>query len=281
VKTHRKYLAYIVLAAMGSVAFTDARAQVTLSVSPTSADVRATPVLTWSAPTGSVCTASEGWTGSKASSGTQTLLAINETTKFVLSCVTAAGTEKPGTAIVSWTAPTTNSDGTAYLNPGGYRMVWGKSTTSLDQTTYLQDPAVRTWTSPALPYGTWYFGVITFNAAGIESNVSNIASKLVGSPGVPASTVTASATLTIRPAPSPAVITSVVVAGVNYVPVFRVASNGVSISTTVYGLIPTGRECGAKISTWRGKSIHRVVVNKSELWGTTDALNLAAPCGAS
>ena len=276
--SHRKYLAAIVLAAMALVGWTEARAQTTLTVSPASADVKAVPVLTWSSPTGSVCTASGAWSGSKASAGTQTLPEISATANYALSCVTPAVASKPGTATVSWTAPTTNTDGTPYTNPGGFRLMWGTSATNLGQTFYLQDPLARQWVSGSLSYGTWYFAVRSYNALGLESNTSTVVSKIVGTAPIAASTTTSSATLTVNPAPLPPVITSVVVAGVNYVPVFRVNSTGTAVSATVYGLIPVGRACGEKVSTWRGKNIHRVTVNKSELWGTTNSSNLAAPC---
>ena len=47
----------------------------------------------------------------------------------------------------------------------------------MSQTVYLSDPARTSWTSPALAAGPWFFGVKAFNAQGIESDLSNIATK--------------------------------------------------------------------------------------------------------
>jgi hypothetical protein len=47
----------------------------------------------------------------------------------------------------------------------------------LTQTEYLQNPALRTWTSPDLAAGTWFFAVAAFNSLGLESDLSNIVSK--------------------------------------------------------------------------------------------------------
>jgi hypothetical protein len=81
--------------------------------------------------------------------------------------------------------------------------------------------------------------------------------------------------------PTAPVITIAVVISHDSVPVFRVSAAGNSIGSTLFGLIPTGRPCGAKVATWRGTAIHRVTVQTSEVWprGTSTA-NLAAPCAA-
>ncbi len=104
-------------------------------------------------------------------------------------------------ACVSWVAPTQNNDNTPYNNPGGFRIVWGKSASALDQTVYVQDPSARTWTSPELAPGLWYFGVITFNAQGNESGLSNVASKTIRAPGPTDGAIEAPTDGAIEPAP--------------------------------------------------------------------------------
>ena len=143
----------------------------------TSGGTAVVPRLTWTTtPAAASCTASNGWTGTKAASGTELLAAINSTTSYTLAC-TWPGVQ---TCTVTWTAPTTNTDGSAYTNPGGYRIQYGSSATGLDQSVYLQNPAARTWscpTSPPLAAGTWFFAVRAFNAQGLESDLSNVGSK--------------------------------------------------------------------------------------------------------
>jgi hypothetical protein len=84
-----------------------------------------------------------------------------------------------GTATVSWTAPTQNSDGTALADLAGYRIVYGRSADQLEQSTTVSNPGLTSLTISNLSTGTWYFGVIAVNAAGSESNVSNVATKLI------------------------------------------------------------------------------------------------------
>lgn len=134
------------------------------------------PRLTWSTtPAAASCTASNGWTGTKAAAGVELLAAINATTSYTITCTW------PGdrTAVVRWTRPTTNTDGTAYSNPGGFRIQYGSSATGLDTSAYVQDPAAVSWTSPQLTPGTWFFAVRAFNALGLESELSNVASKVL------------------------------------------------------------------------------------------------------
>lgn len=136
------------------------------------------PVLTWStAPAAQSCTAAggTGWAGTKAASGTQTLAAISTTTSYSITCTW------PGdvTALVSWTAPTTNTDGTPYTNPNGFRIQYGTAANALNTSTYISDSAARTWRSPTLTPGTWFFGVRAVNAQGLESDLSNVASKVI------------------------------------------------------------------------------------------------------
>lgn len=139
------------------------------------------PRLTWTTtPAAAGCTASttpadDNWAGAKAAAGTVILPSINATTSYTLVC-TWPGSE---TATLRWVAPTTNTDGSPYANPGGFAVFYGRSPTALDQSAYLQDPAVRQWTSPPLAVGSWSFGVRAFNAQGMEGPLSNIASKVI------------------------------------------------------------------------------------------------------
>jgi hypothetical protein len=142
----------------------------------TSGGTAVVPRLTWTTtPAAASCTASNGWTGAKPAAGTELLAAINATRSYTLTCTWPGDT----TALVRWTAPTTNTDGSAYTNPGGFRMQYGSSATGLDQSVYLQDPALRQWRSPSLTPGTWFFAVRAFNAQGLESEISNVASKVL------------------------------------------------------------------------------------------------------
>jgi hypothetical protein len=142
--------------------------------STTSGGTAVVPRLTWTtSPAGATCTASNGWTGTKAASGTELLPAISATKSYTLTCAW------PGiqTAVVSWVAPTTNTDGSALTNLQGYRVQWGTSAAALNQSKYTEN-LLTTWTSPTLAAGTWFFGVRAYNSLGLESDISNVVSKV-------------------------------------------------------------------------------------------------------
>lgn len=156
----------------------------TFGVSGTSTDGKTiVPTVTWSTtPAATSCAATAtpaktDWTGNKAAAGTAALTAVAATTSFQLLCNWPGNT----TAIVTWAPPTTNTDGSPLTDLAGFRVQWGQQSgdQNMDQTVYLSNPALRTWTSPALsPTGQWFFGVKAFNSLGLESALSNIASKV-------------------------------------------------------------------------------------------------------
>jgi hypothetical protein len=137
------------------------------------------PKLTWTTTPAAVgCTASGAadWTGALSGpSGTKTLASVTSSRTFGIMC-TWPGVTK---AALTWTAPTQNTDGSPYDNPGGYRVLWGNACDNLPGTVYLNDPAVRSWTSGDLTAGTWWFGVKTVNALGLESALSECKSKVM------------------------------------------------------------------------------------------------------
>ena len=148
---------------------------VTLTANPTSAQSSVAPVLTWStSPAAQSCVASGGWSGTRAASGTQTQPSINGSTNYTLTC-----TWGTGTATVAWTAPTTNSDGTALTNLGGFKVLYGTSPDAMTQTAAVDDITRRSYTVQSLTPGTWYFVVRALNTQRVESVDSNRAQKTV------------------------------------------------------------------------------------------------------
>lgn len=158
-----------------------------------------TPTLTWSTtPAAQSCTASGDWSGSKAASGTQTLAAITASRTYNLTCTWAGDT----TATLSWTAPTTNTDGTAYTDPKGYRIVRGPSSSNLTTLTSTTTPAVTTYANTGLSPGTYCYGVYAVNQRDVESVLSNVACKTIQA----APSASRSVGITVNPQPSPAVL---------------------------------------------------------------------------
>jgi hypothetical protein len=84
-----------------------------------------------------------------------------------------------GSATLSWTPPTQNSDGTNLGNLAGYRVIYGRTSGNLDQTVNVDNPSINRFVVENLSSGTWYFAVVAVNATGVTSQLSNTASKTV------------------------------------------------------------------------------------------------------
>jgi hypothetical protein len=82
-------------------------------------------------------------------------------------------------ATVSWTPPTTNTDGTALTSLAGYRIYYGTSAASMTQTIQIGNVGATRCVVPNLSLGTWYFAVKAYTNTGQESSLSNTASKTI------------------------------------------------------------------------------------------------------
>lgn len=90
--------------------------------------------------------------------------------------VAAAGS---GWATLSWVPPTENVDGTPLTDLAGYRIHYGKAADSLNTTVEIPGAAMSTATIEGLPAGTWYFAVKAYTVAKVESELSNVAYKVI------------------------------------------------------------------------------------------------------
>lgn len=84
-----------------------------------------------------------------------------------------------GAATLSWTPPTTNTDGTTLTNLAGFRILYGPSTAQLTQTIQVANPSVNAYVVSNLVPGTYYFTVRAYTSGGAESTNSNVVTKLV------------------------------------------------------------------------------------------------------
>ena len=78
---------------------------VTLTAAPITLATGMTSALTWASQNATACTASGGWTGALAASGTQTTAALTATTSYSLTCMGPGGTSAAATATVTVTPP--------------------------------------------------------------------------------------------------------------------------------------------------------------------------------
>jgi hypothetical protein len=83
-----------------------------------------------------------------------------------------------GTASLSWKAPISNDDGSAFTNLAGYRLHYGASADALTQTIQIPGPNVS-YTVTGLPPGTYFFAVRAYTSGGVQSDPSNVVSKIV------------------------------------------------------------------------------------------------------
>jgi hypothetical protein len=275
---HKRILGWAsaaMLAALTSTAYAQTAGVVTLRANQTSGTGSVTPVLTWSTnPVATSCTASGGWSGTKSASGTQTLAAINANTNYTLTC--AWGT---GTARVNWTAPTTNTNGSALTNLARFRVLYGTSASSLSQSATVSDPTARTTTISSLSPGTWYFAVRAVNSTGAESDNSNVTTKSVS--GASAAQSVSITVTSPTPVPPPTGGTLVTTA----TQVYDVVASGSGWNPrAVVGTIALGRTCSTALTATGGYyqvartdgNMNGVVRNGTALWSKA----LVARCAA-
>ena len=92
--------------------------------------------------------------------------------------VNAAGSSN-GSAELSWTPPTRNTNGTTLTNLAGYRIYYGTSPTNLSRTVQLTNAGLTRYVLSDLSAATWYFSVRAYTAGGAESANSTTVSKVV------------------------------------------------------------------------------------------------------
>ncbi len=84
-----------------------------------------------------------------------------------------------GSATLSWTPPTRNTDGSSLTNLSGYRIYYGTSSSAMNQTVQVNNPSVSKYVIENLSPATYYFAVKAVTSGGAESALSNTASKTV------------------------------------------------------------------------------------------------------
>jgi hypothetical protein len=84
-----------------------------------------------------------------------------------------------GNVTVDWTPPTENVDGSVLTNLAGYRMYYGTSAKDMTQSVQLTNPGLTSYVVENLSAGTWYFAMVSYSSANVESTMSGVVSGAV------------------------------------------------------------------------------------------------------
>jgi hypothetical protein len=128
--------------------------------------------------TGKPATANEGTSGGITITGTNgsTSSSIGP---FAIVVKAPAAAPATGSATLSWTAPTHNTDGTPVTDLAGYRILYGTSASAMTTTITVANAAETSYVVGGLAAGTYYFAVVAYNSAGMDSSKSNVGSKTI------------------------------------------------------------------------------------------------------
>jgi hypothetical protein len=127
--------------------------------------------------TGTPATANEGTTGSITITGTNG--SSNSSIGPFAITVNAAAPPATGSATLTWTAPTENTNGTPISGLAGYHIYYGTTQNAWTTTITVASPTQTSYVVSGLAHGTYYFAVVAYNAAGMDSPESNVASKTI------------------------------------------------------------------------------------------------------
>ena len=84
-----------------------------------------------------------------------------------------------GSAQISWTPPTTATDGSTLSDLAGYEIFYGTNPSALTEMVNVPNIGVTSYTISGLTSGTWYFVVTSYTSDGTESEPSNVLSKTI------------------------------------------------------------------------------------------------------
>jgi len=84
-----------------------------------------------------------------------------------------------GNAMLSWMPPTQRADGSPLGNLAGFRIYYGDAPFTYTEMVSLSNAGLTSFLVENLPAGTWYFSVTAVDAAGVESLLSDSASKTI------------------------------------------------------------------------------------------------------
>lgn len=170
-----------------------------------------------------------------------------------------AGIAQAAVRTVTWTHPTTNTDGSSLPVSAITRttVVWGPSATNMSNSKIVTGTA--TTTTLDLAAGTWFVAAKT-TANGNDSNLSALVQVVIP-----------------QPTPNPPVVTvQAVVAGLNMSPAFKVLADG-SRSSVVAGFVKVGTACSGPVVFSYRKRDYRIVPRETVTWWNPPLADVRSP----
>jgi len=160
------------------------------SASPSTVAQNGSTTLEWSSTDVTSCTASGDWSGNKSATGSETIIVPTIDTQYTLICNGAGGNvidtvnvavvlNNNGTALLSWTPPTENADGSSLTDLSGYKIRYGTSSGSYSDTITINNSGITSYLVENLANADWHFVMTSFNSTGTESSYSSEVSKTV------------------------------------------------------------------------------------------------------
>ncbi|MEJ2620381.1 MAG: fibronectin type III domain-containing protein [Candidatus Thiodiazotropha sp.] len=173
-----------------NVVVDDPAVTVDLTASPSTISLNGSTTLTWNSTNAESCTASGDWSGSKDLSGTETIDGLTGDRQFTLTCSNAYGSvsdsvdvtitsSSNGTALLSWTPPTQNTDGSALTDLTGYIIYYGTASNNYTETVNIDNPGITSYQIDNLSAADWYFVITAVNSSNVESVYSSEVSKTI------------------------------------------------------------------------------------------------------
>ena len=246
-----------------------AKPTVTLSVAVDPLNV---PTVTWSSTNAVSCTANGGWSGTKATSGTEKLAAITTPVTYSLLCVSNKGEAK-----LTWERPTQRTDGSALPanELASFRLYVAGTNTPPATPTETIGGSLLEWMHYPAP-GPKFFWLSAVDTAGRESVKTSSVTL-----NVQAYNAGASAVATPIAGPTPPLnlqVTVPVVAGANMTPVFKLKADGTR-QEAVAGYVPINVICTGRVAfTFRGDRYREVDPSHVQWWDVKPSERVYAPC---
>ncbi len=158
---------------------------VSLSANPTSVTSGNSSTLTWSSTNATSCTASNGWSGTKSTSGTQSVTPTANTT-YTLTCTGSGGNSNTSTSVTVASAPPitaapTVSNFSVQVRQGEARFRWNTDRPATSQVEYGATTAYGTQSAVSTILRTSHEVVVSgFNSGSYNARARSVANNLTG-----------------------------------------------------------------------------------------------------